>query len=507
MGVNQSISGIQSIPFQNPSATDNRNAQANLTRQRNLTYDTTDTGVSHDSALAIQSNVDNLIQNNSYFPGADSNIITLENNLMEYEQKFATYKATNNTIDNVANSFPNYIIEGVNTDGTISVTTGLSGNWAHLGNIIPSIDKPILSVYASTPLIQHICTTDFHYYQMEIKAPNQDAKTKSFQPVLPKVTDMTKEGNGAIFRKVGMASDNSLIGLGPDYKLYVNQSASQKTPWQGPLQIKMNILDFTICPNDSVYLVGSDNQIYKLPSYKTLNTQPIPLSPAVINVTAISIAPDGKLFAVMSGGSNGAGTISYLESWDHPKGQWLPLGTTCCFKSIATVSTMPEIMYAKYMADMKLQCNADMASCSGKMKDFIANNSDYFQTVGGQVGNAVNTNVQLNNVYNSLLANKKKIDDTLDDYQQLDEEVSENTKYADSQSMLFRILFVVALILLIFTVKELSGSRDMFNDPLSYFFFACVLLASIGLFKGSFGFFLFGILCLGLVLFVTRMNQ
>jgi hypothetical protein len=268
----------------------------------------------------------------------------------------------------------------------------------------------------------------------------------------------------------------------------------------------MNIIDFTICPDDSVYVVGSDHQIYKLPNYKTLNAQPLALSPAVTNVTGISIAPDGKLFAVMSGGTTGAGTVSYLERWDHPTGQWLSLGTSCCFKSITTVSTLPEIMYAKYLADVALQTDSDCLNATIQMKNMIANNSSYFEKVGGQVGDAVNTNVQLSNVYDALLAKKKKIDDTLDEYQLLDEEVSENTKYANSQNMLFRILFVVFLILLIFTLREMTGTKDLFNDPLSYFFFACVLLASIGLFKGSLGFFIFGLLCLGLVLFVIRMN-
>jgi len=480
--------------FNHPSTTDRENALVNLQREEKLIYDMNDSNTSNQAALTIQSNVNNLLTNNNYRPDATSNMINLEADLIQEKLDLTVYETTKNLFDLMIGKVPQYIIEGVNTDGTISVTMGLTGNWLKIGNIIPSIGKPILSVYSSTPLIQHICTTDFNYYKLEIQLSN-----------MPKITNLTPGGKGHLFLKVGMAPDNSLIGLGTNNKLYFNTSASQKNEWEGPLQTNIKIIDFAVCPNNTVYLVGSDNQMYTLPNYKSLNGPATPISPPVPNITSISIAPDGKLFAVMSGGSSGAGTISYLESWDNPSGHWLSLGTNCCFKSITTISTLPEIMYMKYLFDSK--SDSAIMQDSINIKNFITNNVSYFNTMAGQIGNAVNSNDQLSETYNSLKRTQKQIDKSLTQYQKVDYEEGENAKYLDSKSMLFRIMFVIILILLIFTVKEMSGSQTLLNDPLSYFFFACVLLASIGLFKGTVGFFLFGLLCLGLVLFLTNMNR
>jgi len=480
--------------FNHPSTTDQENALANLQREEKLIYDMNASNTSNQAALSIQSNVNNLLTNNNYTPDATSKMIDLEADLIQEKLDLGYYETTKNLFDSLINSIPQYIIEGVNTDGSISVTGGLTGNWLKIGNIIPSIGKPILSVYSSTPLVQHICTTDFNYYELEIQLSN-----------IPKITNLTPGGKGLHFLKVGMAPDNSLIGLGTNNKLYFNTSASQKSAWQGPLQTNIKIIDFAVCPDDTVYLVGSDNQMYTLPNYKSLNGPATALSPPVPNITSISIAPDGKLFAVMSGGSTGAGTISYLESWDNPSGQWLALGTSCCFKSITTISTLPEIMYMKYLFDSK--GDDGMLQNVTNIKNFITNNVSYFNTMGGQIGNAVNSNDQLDQTYNSLKGTQKQISKTLAEYQQVDHDEEENTKYLHSKNMLFRIMFVIILILLIFTVKEMSGAQNLFNDPLSYFFFACVLLASIGLFKGTLGFFLFGLLCLGLVLVLTNMNR
>jgi hypothetical protein len=480
--------------FNYPSSTDQVNALANLQRAEKLIYDMNESNTTNQAALSIQSNVNNLLTNNNYTPGTISNVIDLEAAVIQEKLDLEFYETNRNLFDALINTIPQYLIEGVNTDGSISVTSGLTGNWLKIGNIIPSIGKPILSVYSSTPLVQHICTTDFNYYALEIQLSN-----------IPKITNLTPGGNGAHFLKIGMAPDNSLIGLGTNNKLYFNTSASQKSAWQGPLQTNIKIIDFAVCPDNTVYLVGSDNQMYTLPNYKSLNGPATAISPPVRNITSISIAPDGKLFAVMSGGSTGAGTISYLESWDNTSGEWLSLGTSCCFKSITTISTLPEIMYMKYLFDSK--GDPGMLQNVTNIKNFITNNVSYFNTMAGQIGNAVNSNDQLDQTYNSLKGTQKQIGKTLLEYQQVDHDEEENTKYLNSKSMLFRIMFVIILILLIFTVKEMSGAQNLFNDPLSYFFFACVLLASIGLFKGTLGFFLFGLMCLGLVLVLTNMNR
>jgi len=501
IGQNQGNPSLTTNIFNQPSRQDNLNVEENLNRQQLLSQYTVATGRSADYSPMIKTNVNDIIEYRS-----DSNAIQLENELLNYQQDLNSYLSFEARRHDFAMSIPEYSLFGVNTDGTVSITRGVTGDWMnieveHLFIYVLKefVGKTILSVQTGNPLEFYVCTTDFTLYHLQIKLSG---------PRISHIVTNLTEKTGKTFKKVAEAPDNSLIGIGTDNNLYVNYNSQNNSAWMGPIPAingNIKIIDFAICPDDSVYGVGSDYQIYRCPSYHMMNGGWTPLSPAVSNVKAITVAPDGKLFAIMNGGSGGSGTVSYLESWNHPHGSWLPLGSTCCFTSLTTFSNI--LMKVGYGGVINSDIYKDLLQSTADMEKLVANNPQYFGTVGEQVGDASETNKTLTQIYNNLLADQKNIDKTLGEFETMDDDEKEQTKYLESQNMMFRVVFVVFLILLIFTLKEITGSQYMFNDPLSYFFFACVILASIGLFKGSFGFFLFGLLCLALVFIITSMNR
>jgi hypothetical protein len=319
------------------------------------------------------------------------------------------------------------------------------------------------------------------------------------------ITATTKDNK--LFKKVIATPNNSFIGIDTNNDLYYMAFNSNKGPFQA-MNSNIKIIDIVLCPDNSLYGVGSDSQLYTLTNYLGLNAQWQPVSPPVRNIKAIAISQtstktNSKLYAIMSDSAQN-GYISYLEDWNQLNEPWIPLGSAgCCYQSISSFLLNPIFEINKCNRKNKSEMVNSLIDKINTCQSIVEANKKYFESVGEELPDLHETNQKLSQSYKLLLDEKRKINDTLDTFGQLDEEVISHSSFADSRGMLFRILFVVVIILIIYIVGEMVGNDGITNNSLFTFFMACVLLASVGLFKGTFGFMLFGLLCLVLVLFVT----
>ena len=452
--------------------------------------------------------------------------MTLYNLLKEYKSKVAEYNNSKDNLDKKFNtSCMSYTLVAVGTDGTISTTMGLTGSWTKSNPVFKGFfqaldNKSFLSVSMINPVKYLACTTDFQYYGVAASDPTYTQTTHN--------NLSTIVGGKLLFTKIALAPNQSIIGVGTDHNLYVSanlinnlphptvspspnattKAAGTPSSWMGPFQAisgNVKILDFAICPDNSIYGVGTDNQLYSLPSYTELNASWVPFTPAVNNIKSIAIAPDGKLFAVMTSGSGNPtdGFISYLEDWNNPQGTWLPLGSnSCCYQSISAFLMDPINEAGKCTALIQSEKVANLMNETTKIRNYIKNNKDFFSTVGGEIGQAISVNNELAKIYQELQEDRRKINLALRLDQQLDEEGEDQTRYVNAKYMMFRILFAIVLILLMYTIGNVTGN-DIMGNSLFTFFIACLLLAAVGLFEGTFGFLLFCLICLAVVLFVS----
>jgi hypothetical protein len=128
-----------------------------------------------------------------------------------------------------------------------------------------------------------------------------------------------------------MGQNGTIVGIGTDHTLYSKPNLNGA--WTHTVSGGEWCGSVTIAPNGAVYVVGSDNNIYKKNNYLTLTTDNWQ-GMGSGSVKAITIAPDGTFIGV--GGDN---KLYSKASYTNISGGWTgPYNGSCCVTSITTVS-------------------------------------------------------------------------------------------------------------------------------------------------------------------------
>jgi len=134
-----------------------------------------------------------------------------------------------------------------------------------------------------------------------------------------------------------MAQDGTIVGIGTDHTLYTKPNLTGA--WTQTASAGEWCGYITIAPDGSVFVVGSDNNIWKKNSYQTLSSENWQSMEAdwVCCVMAITIAPDGTLIGL---GTNQQ--IYTIANYTTIPSEWIgPYNSennSCCVTSITTVS-------------------------------------------------------------------------------------------------------------------------------------------------------------------------
>lgn len=149
------------------------------------------------------------------------------------------------------------------------------------------------------------------------------------------------------------------------------------------------------------------------------------------------------------------------------------------------------------------------------MKKYVVDNKTNFSN---EFIDEISTNNQLNLDYTQLLADKKFIDNLLDEYRTSDQIQQEGVLTIERDNMLFRIFFVIFVLILIYIVRSMiqrgndmnpmSQMNPMNNyspvgDKMLYLVSFVLLLFAMNFFKSTFGFFLMCIMVMVAVFIMT----
>lgn len=128
-----------------------------------------------------------------------------------------------------------------------------------------------------------------------------------------------------------MGQNGAIVGIGTNNTLYTKPNLTGA--WTPTASAGEYITYVTIAPDGSVFVVGSDNNIWKKNSYQTLSSENW-RSFGRVRLIAITIAPDGTLIGV-----GGDKQLYSKASYTNISGGWTgPYNGSCCVTSITTVS-------------------------------------------------------------------------------------------------------------------------------------------------------------------------
>jgi hypothetical protein len=202
---------------------------------------------------------------------------------------------------------------------------------------------------------------------------------------------------------VAFAPDNTILSLSPEGQIYskTNYMNMNSTTWNGPYENSTNIICIRVAPDGTLYGVGTDNFVYTKSTYQNTGeswTQ-IPNSGDVISIAFVGITNT----------------------------QSNPLDNT-------------------YFGNSNLMSlNSQLVSINDQIITLLNSNSPDFQQ---QIGERQSLNTKLQIQQEELLNEQKKVNDTIDHYISLNEEIN-NSGYKLNQHYFIYILFCILFIILI----------------------------------------------------------
>lgn len=207
-----------------------------------------------------------------------------------------------------------YIILGVGTDGNLWSRQGLDAPWEKVndnsnGNLIGIFTHPNgQTIYGVNK--QNLIISKNSY---------NDTKWNG--------------GDSCCVMSAAMGKDGTIVGVGMNNKLW--SIKWNVTGWQQTESPGEWITSVTIAPDDSIFVIGGGNQIWKKKSYLNLQSQSWE-SQGSCCVKAITIAPDGTFIGV--GTDNKLYTKTSYKDLSTPwKGPYDSFFGSCCVTSITTV--------------------------------------------------------------------------------------------------------------------------------------------------------------------------
>jgi hypothetical protein len=234
-----------------------------------------------------QSNQKNKQNDINYKVIKNQSAMDLENLNLEYKSQLTAYRQA---VSNYVNFLQNnkgltYLIIGLKNDGRLYSSKTLEGEWVLIED----------DSYG----LKSICT-------------GNDGKmliiSDSNNNIFTKPTWNSEKWEGPItdpccVLSVAMGKDGTLVGVGMDNRLWSKSTLNGSWSLTTSAEAGEFCLSVCIAPDDSIYVIGANNHIYKKPSYKTLTTTSWEdLGNNTCCVIAITIAPDGTLLGI---GTNG----------------------------------------------------------------------------------------------------------------------------------------------------------------------------------------------------------
>jgi hypothetical protein len=225
--------------------------------------------------------------------------------MTDYNHRMGCYGSPGNT----------YIIIGVGTDGNIYSRQGLNASWQKIND---NSNGNIATVFTGN---------DGKLYGTINKNNNTIVYKNNWSD---SAWSQSISGTCCVIGGA-MGQNGAIVGIGTDHTLYTKPSltgawthTASPGEWCGYV---------TIAPDGSLFVVGSDNNIWKKNSYQTLSSENWQ-GMGSGSVKAITIAPDGTFIGV--GGDN---KLYSKASYTNISGGWTgPYNSSCCVTSITTVS-------------------------------------------------------------------------------------------------------------------------------------------------------------------------
>ena len=266
-----------------------------------------------------QSNQKNKQNDINYKVIKNQSAMDLENLNLEYKTQLNAYRqAVSNYVSFLQNNKGlTYLIIGLKNDGRLYSSKTLEGEWVLIEDDSDSLKS--------------ICTGNDG--KMIIMS---DSKNN----IWTKPTWNSEKWEGPITEpccvlSVAMGKDGTLVGVGTDNRLW--SKSTLNGTWSLTASEGEFCLSVCIGPDDSIYVVGGNNHIYKKPSYKNLTTTSWEdLGNNSCCVIAITIASDGTLLGI---GTNGK--LYSMDNYQDIKNlKWKgPYANSSDFIGITTVTS------------------------------------------------------------------------------------------------------------------------------------------------------------------------
>ncbi len=362
----------------------------------------------------------------------------------EFELKLTKYKEQyDQYIGNINKNINSYIILGVGVDGALYIKYNLDDDW--------------IKVNDSSKDLQSITTTINGGGSIMAVDKNNNIITKQ------KYSDnsWTTLENSCCVLKAMETEDGRIFGLGTDNKLYLKES-KDVVEWTGPINtFGEELIDFTVCPDGSVLSLGKcvdgGNKLYIHEKVNNLNSPWKFLEDETFCCICLTVAPDGKLFAV-----NDKNSLVYKEDYKNLNTNWIELGgKSCCMKSITTI----EQNYLSSSSSASSSLNNNDKELYKNLKSL----NDQLQSLSSQLQNELNYKESevANNDYNyndlveihqQLIQDRLELESLVKTHQTIDSASKESEINVSRTQYIYYVLIFIAALIVFYTLKSILFS-------------------------------------------------